>query len=222
EWAQRRRRALDATWSGAHGALNGAFRSASATVDALGPVGRSTYTPSVTYPTAWPATDLSRALTEVAKLIKADVGTEVITIDFGDWDMHDGYGTLDWGRMMTLVGAFAASVSAFLQDLGPLRSRVTVATISEFGRRLVENGNRGLDHGWGNMMLLFGGRVEGGRYHGNWPGLGQPQGSDPDLHVTTDYRQILGEIVHRSFPGKAVSQVFPGLVYDPLGVIRTS
>lgn len=221
-WSTRRRRALDTAWSDTGGPLGDAYRSAATTVDTLAPVGRSTYTPSVTYPSNWPAGDLSRALKEVAKLVKADVGTQVVSIDFGDWDMHDGYGTLDWGRMMTLVTAFASAMSAFLQDLGPLRSKVTVATMSEFGRRLKENGNRGLDHGWGNMMLLMGAGVRGGRYHGTWPGLAQPAGADPDLHVTTDYRQVLGEIVHHRFPDKSVSQVFPGLVYDPIGVMGTT
>ncbi len=120
----------------------------------------------------WPATGLSDALKDTARLIKADVGTEVVSIDYGSWDMHADYGGTTSGNMQNMVGGFARSVDAFLRDLGPLRSRVTLVTISEFGRRVAENGNRGLDHGWGNMMLLMGAGVQGGRYYASWPGLG--------------------------------------------------
>ena len=92
-----------------------------------------------------------------------------------------------------------------------------MVTISEFGRRTVENGNNGLDHGWGNMMLVLGAGVRGGRYYGTWPGL--TTGADGDLTVTTDYRQVLGEVVHKRFAGKDVTKVFPALPYAPLGLM---
>ena len=196
-----------------------AARSALSTVSTLGTVAARPYVPATPYPTSWPGTDLSNALKDTAKLIKADIGTEVVSIDFGSWDMHDDYGTLEWGDMQRMTDAFARSVDAFMRDLGPLRSRVTVVTISEFGRRVAENGNRGLDHGWGNMMLLMGGGVRGGRYHGSWPGLGVGSQVEGDLKVTTDYRQVLGEVVHKRFPAKDVTSVFPGLSYAPLGVL---
>jgi uncharacterized protein (DUF1501 family) len=217
-WSTRRKQALQTVWGKASGPLKAGFDATWQTVGTLHPIAAATYTPSVTYPTAWPSGDLSNALMDAAKLIKADIGTQVITVDFGGWDMHSDYGTLQWGRMQTQLGAFAASMSAFLQDLGPLRSKVTVATISEFGRRLEENGNQGLDHGWGNMMLLFGGGVDGGKYHGTWPGLSHGNQHDDDLQVTTDYRQVLAEIVNKRL-GTTVSKVFPGLTYAPIGVL---
>jgi uncharacterized protein (DUF1501 family) len=213
-YAARRRTQLSTMWDGNRGPLGNATRSAMEAVSTLSGIGK--YTPAVAYPTGWPGTDLSNALKDTAALIKADVGTEVVSVDFGSWDMHDDYGTLDWGRMQNMLGAFAASVSAFMQDLGPMRSKVTLVTISEFGRRVGPNGNGGLDHGWGNMMLLMGGGVRGG-YHARWPGLDNL--TDGDLSVTTDYRQVLGEIVSKRFPDKSVASVFPGLVQDPLGVM---
>lgn len=219
-WAAKRRTQLSTTWGAAGGALGTAARSALATVDTAAPVASKAYSPSVAYPREWPATDLSDALKDTAQLIKADVGTEVVSIDYGSWDMHDGYGTLDWGSMVRMVDGFARCLDAFLRDLGPLRSKVTVVTISEFGRRVAENGNRGLDHGWGNMMLVLGGGVRGGRYHGTWPGLASGSLVEGDLAVTTDYRQVLGEIVHERFPDKDVTKVFPGLAYAPIGVLR--
>ncbi len=204
EFAERRRAQLDLMWGGGEGVpIFDAYRSARRTVDAMAPVASQPYTPAdgVTYPDAWPASDLAAALRDTAHLIKADVGTEVVSIDYGSWDMHSDYGTTEWGEMQSMLGGLAAVLSAFLRDLGPdLRSRVTVVTISEFGRRLMENGNRGLDHGWGSMMLLAGGGVAGGRYHARWPGLGDGRQGDADLAVTTDYRDVLGEIVAGRFP----------------------
>jgi uncharacterized protein (DUF1501 family) len=191
-------------------------------VGELAPVAAKAYTPTVAYPRDFPATGLSDALKDTAHLIKADIGTEVVTIDYGSWDMHTDYGTEAWGNMQRMVDGLAKVVSAFMQDVGPLRSRVTVVTISEFGRRVVENGSRGFDHGWGNMMLLMGGGVAGGKYYGQWPNLDANSLRDGDLKVTTDYRNVLGEVVSARFPDRSASSVFPGLVYAPLGVMRAS
>jgi uncharacterized protein (DUF1501 family) len=218
-YSARRRTQLDTVWGKASGPLGTAARSALTTVRELAPVVNATYKPSVVYPTSWPATGLSDALKDSAQLIKADVGTEVVTIDYGSWDMHSDYGTTEYGNMQNMVGGFARVVSAFMRDLGPLRSRVTLVTISEFGRRVPENGNRGLDHGWGNMMLLMGGGVRGG-YYADWPGLGRDSLEDGDLQVTTDYRNVLGELVSTRFPRRPATSVFPGLAYRPLGVMR--
>ena len=220
-YASRRRAQLNTVWGNAPGPLGAAARSALTTVRELGPVVNATYRPSVVYPDAWPATGLSDALKDTAHLIKADVGTEVVTIDYGSWDMHSDYGTTEYGSMQNMVGGFARTVSAFLRDLGPLRSRVTLVTISEFGRRVAENGNRGLDHGWGNMMLVMGGGVRGGRYYASWPGLGSGALQDGDLAVTTDYRNVLGEVVSNRFPTRSATSVFPGLTYRPVGLMAT-
>lgn len=219
-WAAARRRQLQLMWGSSTAPLARAASTALAAADALGTVGAQSYTPAVTYPSDWPGKNLADALRDTARLVKADIGTEVVTVDFGSWDMHQGYGNQEWGSMIDMVDGFARCLDAFLRDLGELRSRVTVVTISEFGRRVAENQNWGLDHGWGNAMLLAGGGVKGGQYHGRWPGLGTSTSVDDDLQVTTDYRQVLGEVVHTRFPDRAVSQVFPGLPYSPIGVMR--
>lgn len=221
-WAARRRQQLDMVWGSADGPLGTAGRSALDAVDRLAPVVATPYTPSngVTYPTSWPASDLSAALKDTARLIRADIGTEVVSIDFGSWDMHSDYGTLEWGSMQSMVAGLAGALNAFLRDLGGLRSKVTVVTISEFGRRVAENGNRGLDHGWGNMMLLMGAAVKGGQYYGQWPGLADGSLIDGDLRVTTDYRDVLGEVVTSRFPDRSIGAVFPGLSPRPLNLMR--
>ena len=142
----------------------------------------------------------------------------MVSIDFGSWDMHSDYGTIEWGEMQNMLVPFAAVLDAFLRDLGAAALRVTVVTISEFGRRIHENGNRGLDHGWGNMMLLAGGGVNGGQYYGTLARARHRQEVDDDLRVTTDYRSVLGEIVRSRFPDRSLATVFPGLPYAPLGI----
>lgn len=218
----RRMRQLRTAWAGAKGPLATAARAALDTTQRASSVAATTYKPrnGVTYPTAWPGRDFADALQDTAQLIRSDLGTEIVSIDFGSWDMHADYGNADGGAMTTMVHAFASGLDAFLRDLGGLRSRVTVVTISEFGRRLGENGNRGLDHGWGNVMLLAGAGVRGGRYHGRWPGLGPSALTEGDLAVTTDYRDVLAEVLQRRFPQRSVGKVFPGLRHTPVGVMR--
>jgi uncharacterized protein (DUF1501 family) len=221
-WGQRRRNQLDRMWSGGAGQpLYDAYRSAISTVAKVAPVAASKYAPSsgVTYPTTWPAGDLSTAMEDTAQLIKADLGTDVIAIDYGSWDMHSDYGTTAYGRMQSMTGGLAGVLDAFMRDLGALRSRVTLVTISEFGRRIDENGNRGLDHGWGNMMLVAGAGVKGGKYYADWPGLGDVSNRDADLQVTTDYRNVFAEIITRRFPNRSTAAVFPGLTYSPVGLM---
>ena len=110
----------------------------------------------------------------------------------------------------------ADSLAAFLTDLGPWADKVTVVTISEFGRRVQENASGGTDHGYGNVMFLAGAGVKGGTYYGTWPGLSN--NLDGDLLVTTDYRSVLSEIVVSRF-GASPAAVFPGFVRSPVGVM---
>jgi uncharacterized protein (DUF1501 family) len=216
-WASRRRRQLELSWDPA--SMLGLPGSEALRVsDISGGLASAPASP-VKYPQDVYGKDLGEALADSAQLIRANVGAQVINIDHGTWDMHSAYGSPVFGRMKDMVGGLARALDAFMRDLGDLRSRVTVVTISEFGRRVAENGNGGLDHGWGNVMLLAGAGVRGGRYHGSWPGLGATKMVDGDLKVTTDYRNVFAEVISRSFPDRPLSSVFPGLTYAPLGLM---
>ena len=145
----------------------------------------------------------------------------MIAIDAGNWDLHTSYGTISWGTMQYNIDGLAQSLAAFFDDLGAAAQRVTVVTISEFGRRVAENGSQGFDHGWGNMMLVAGAGVKGGQYYGSWPGLDPAALSDGDLKVTTDYRNVLGEIVAAASPTARCPAV-PGPVLRPLGFMKSA
>jgi uncharacterized protein (DUF1501 family) len=114
----------------------------------------------------------------------------------------------------------AISLAAFAKDLGSAMAKVTLVTLSEFGRRVAQNGSNGLDHGHGNAVLLLGGGVNGGKVYGRWPGLAPTHLVAGDLAGTTDYRTVLAEILQRRCQLGSVSGVFPGFQYSPLGVVR--
>jgi uncharacterized protein (DUF1501 family) len=215
--ATRRYASLASAWNGFSGPLANGATEALNISKGPGQQLKNAADSAVAYPTVWNASPFAEPLKNAAKLIRADLGTDVIAIDAGNWDLHTNYGTLQWGSMQSNVDGLAQSLKAFFDDLDTLRSRVTVVTISEFGRRVSENGSQGFDHGWGNMMLVAGAGVNGGQYYGNWPGLDTNSLSDGDLKVTTDYRNVLGEIVGKRFPDRSVPGLFPGLSYDPVG-----
>ena len=153
--------------------------------------------------------DFGQRLQQIARLIKADVGVEVAFADIGGWDHHSN----ETGQLTTQLRQFGASLAAFTQDLGDKMEDVVLVTMSEFGRTAAENGNAGTDHGHGNVMMVLGGGVRGGQLYGEWPGLEPEQLYERrDLAVTTDFRDVLGELVNGHL-GQKVDQVFPG--YTP-------
>ena len=96
----------------------------------------------------------------------------------------------------------------------------TIVTMSEFGRRVAQNGSNGVDHGHGSAMLVLGGGIRGGRVYGRWPGLAPKQLEDGDLRVTTDYRDVLGELIRRRLGGRSLNEVFPDHRPRELGLAR--
>ena len=96
-------------------------------------------------------------------MIRGDVGTQVLTVDHGDWDHHTDLGTLERGPHGAPGQLPATNLAAFMTDLGHPPRKVTVVVLSEFGRRVKENANQGLDHGYGNVMFVLGAGVAGGR-----------------------------------------------------------
>ena len=209
EWGAGRRASLHTLWDGGSTPLTAAMRITAEAVDDFAPV-HDTADTSASYPD----TDLARGLAVAARMIRGDVGIRVLTLDQGDWDMHTNLGTLAWGGMIRNAEEFAGAISAFFADLGDQRPKVTLVALSEFGRRIAENANYGLDHGYGNAMWAFGAGVRGGRYYGSFPTLSNTL--DADLLVTTDYRNVLADVVEARF-GASSAAVFPGLARARVG-----
>jgi uncharacterized protein (DUF1501 family) len=167
---------------------------------------------------------LSSAMRDVARLIKAKVGLQIACIDYGDWDMHVGLGPAntsgniggsDDNWMRDHLDELAKALAAFATDLGTAGMQdVTLVTLTEFGRRVEENGDHGVDHGYGTSVLLMGGGVAGGQVHlnGPWPTLADNKLIDGDLNATTDYRSVLSEVLSKRCRVTAggLSSIFPG------------
>ena len=119
---------------------------------------------------AYPNNPLGNSLKQIAQLIKSDVGLEVAFADVGGWDTHAGEGGAQ-GQLANNLRHFSDAIAAFTRDLGSRMGDVVLVTMSEFGRTVRENGNRGTDHGHANFMLVLGGGVKGGKVYGKWPGL---------------------------------------------------
>jgi uncharacterized protein (DUF1501 family) len=104
--------------------------------------------------------------------------------------------------------------------MGDRMADVVLVTMSEFGRTAHENGNRGTDHGHANCMFVLGGPVKGGKVYGHWPGLQKEQLYESrDLALTTDFRDVLGELVARHLGNPALTEVFPGYEPNFVGVV---
>jgi uncharacterized protein (DUF1501 family) len=158
----------------------------------------------------YPRGPLAQALKQTAQLIKADLGVEVAFADIGGWDTHVNQGSTQ-GQLAARLTDFSQSISAFWTDLGSLADSTVLVTMSEFGRTARENGNRGTDHGHANVMFVLGGPVRGGRVYGKWPGLSADRLYEGrDLALTTDFRQVIGEVVDRHLGNKNLNAVFPG------------
>ena len=158
----------------------------------------------------YPRTPFGNSLLQIAQLIKAGVGLEIAFTDVGGWDTHVNQGNAR-GQLANLLQQFSSGLAAFYQDLGQRMDDVVVLTMSEFGRTVRENGNRGTDHGHANAMFVLGNSVRGGQVYGKWPGLKTDQLYEGrDLALTTDFRDVFGEIAARHLGATDLKSVFPG------------
>jgi uncharacterized protein (DUF1501 family) len=163
----------------------------------------------------YPRSPYGQALQQIAQLLKANVGVEVAFADVGGWDTHVNQGSSQ-GQLAGRLDDFSRGIAALTTDLGDRMADTVVLTMSEFGRAVAENGNRGTDHGHGNAMFVIGGDVRGGRVYGKWPGLSQDKRFEGrDLAVTTDFRDVFGEIVVRHLGVTDARPIFPGYAISP-------
>jgi uncharacterized protein (DUF1501 family) len=171
----------------------------------------------------YPRSPFGQALQEIARLAKADVGLEVAFAESGNWDHHVNEGAAD-GQIAQRLDDLSRGIAALAADLGDRLADTVILTMSEFGRAVAENGNRGTDHGHGNAIMAIGGGVKGGQVYGRWPGLRDDQRFEGrDLAVTTDFRDVFGEIVtgHLGLSPDALTRVFPGhRPSAPLNIIK--
>jgi len=152
---------------------------------------------------------VGKRLQSIAKVLKAGAGLEIAGVDVGGWDDHANQGSVE-GNHHTRLASLSGGIASFCEDLGDQIDKTTIVIMTEFGRTVRENGNNGTDHGHGGGMFVIGGGVRGGRIFGDWKGLGSGalyQGRD--LPVTTDFRDVMAEILNGTFGFKAPQGFFP-------------
>ena len=77
------------------------------------------------------------------------------------------------------------------KNLGPTYEDTLIVTLTEFGRKIEQNGSNGTEHGYGTAVLIMGGLVKKAQVYSDWPGLNRKYLFEgQDLNSTTDARSI--------------------------------
>ncbi len=143
-------------------------------------------------------------------------------IDVGGWDTHVGQGAAT-GYLASRLDELGRGVAAFADELGQAAWRDTVVVVlSEFGRTMRENGNRGTDHGHGSVHWVLGGSLAAGPVAGEQvPVEARTMFQNRDWPVLNEYRSVLGGLLSRQFAltPSQLDRVFPGARPRELGLI---
>ncbi|MGN6564349.1 MAG: DUF1501 domain-containing protein [Thermomicrobiales bacterium] len=172
----------------------------------------------------YPNTGFARGLQMIAKLINADLGTRIFHITIGGFDTHAGQSRTH-GLLLKTV---AEGAQAFLRDIEGFgrADDVMLMTFSEFGRRVMENGSQGTDHGTAAPLYIMGGGMNPGVF-GDAPSLADLD-SNGDLKFKLDFRSVYGTLVQDWLGGDTTNIIgagsFPriGFVRAPASTSRAS
>lgn len=173
---------------------------------------------------SYPDDDFGSGLREIARLVKAHVGLEAACVDLGGWDTHFFQGAAN-GLQAGQIDLLGRGLAAFDADLGHERERITVVVMTEFGRRVYENGSLGTDHGRGFAMMILCSRINGGKVFGSKPDLNAEDETllaPGGLKITCDYRSVLAEVLAGVMGNRDVRHVFPGFQPQPVGLINNA
>ena len=210
-----RRMSVEAMYDNAQEPLAGAAASSLATIDLLDTIDFANYTPE--NGAVYEDLPFANGLKSVAAILKAGVGLEAAHLDFQGWDHHSAMGPIN-GLLATMLGELSRALEAFYLDMLGLIDDTVVVVMSEFGRRIAENGSAGTDHGHGNCMYVIGGHIAGGQVLTQWPGLSNT--GNGDLDITIDYRDILAEILEQRLGASPtqLDDVFPNHTRTSWGI----
>nr|WP_295923322.1 DUF1501 domain-containing protein [uncultured Dyadobacter sp.] len=168
----------------------------------------------------YPKSALGNALKQIAQLIKMDIGLEIAFAESGGWDTHFNQGTQN-GVFARNAADLANCIAAFWTDLEVFRERVTVMTMTEFGRTVKQNGTGGTDHGRASCNFILGSEVNGGIVHGKIPELAiENLEDDRDLPVTTDFRAVFSEVAGAALGIHHNKLLFPEWNGTKIGVMK--
>ena len=169
------------------------------------------------------------------------LGLRTVSMEYGGWDSHAGQREvnddfdlndpnyqrgIENGFKDIFGGQFGASpsnpnalhggYSALWKNLTQAdRNKIVLTVAGEFGRQIRDNGDRGTDHGAGNLMLVISDQVRGGIYGEMFPDDEIDKYDDeslnsPDIDPRTDIDYLFSAVSNWVVPGSANS-VFPRL-----------
>ena len=145
--------------------------------------------------------DMLRTADAAAQLLAMEDGPRVAVIESQGWDTHQD----QHKRLSRLLGDVDRAVLTLKIGLAQHWDNTVILVVSEFGRMVAENANRGTDHGTGGLVMMAGGAVKGGRVAGDWPGL-----SGRALHDGRDLK-----------PVNSIEAVFKTILMTHLGISDT-
>jgi uncharacterized protein (DUF1501 family) len=155
-----------------------------------------------------------------ARLLADPAGPRIAVLDLGGWDTHAGQAF----RLAAQLRQLDAVFTALKTGLGAAWADTLVIAATEFGRTVAANGTGGTDHGTASAALLAGGRVAGGKVHGDWPGLARLH-EDRDLLPTTSLNALFAGAVAGLYgldPDQVVRRVFAAAPARALaGLVQT-
>jgi len=97
-------------------------------------------------------------------------------------------------RSLCLVNS-SQTTYELIKDDPAHQDLVTLMTMTEFGRTVKQNGNRGTDHGRASCNFILGKDVQGGIVYGDVKELAKENLEDGrDLAVTTDFRTVFSAV----------------------------
>jgi uncharacterized protein (DUF1501 family) len=149
----------------------------------------------------------------LAQIMNKDPRVALAFMALGGWDTHVNQ-SAQLARNLEQLGKGLATLQT---TLGSTYADTTILVMSEFGRTVHENGDRGTDHGHGNVMWLTGGGIRGGKVYGDWQGLTSDRlYQERDLAITTDFRDVIATVLerHLQLSDSKLAQILPS--YQPL------
>lgn len=160
--------------------------------------------------TPFPGGELSSHLQDIARIIKAGIDIPVMVTESNGWDTHVGQGAED-GILSGCINDLSESLDCFVTEIGEKIEDVTVVTVTEFGRTVFENGNKGTEHGKGTCMFVLNGNLKRKNIIADWKDL-KPENlfEEREIPITTDYRAVFSEILSGQLGIKDLEKVFPG------------
>ncbi len=155
----------------------------------------------IAYPTE---NQLATALASIVRTIAGGLSTQMFIVNVGNYDTH----TNQLVTQANLHKQFADALYAFQRDIEAfgLDKRISLMTISEFGRRVSSNGV-GTDHGSAAPHFIMGTNVNGG-FFGHDPNLTDLD-SAGNLKMEYDFRQIYASVLSQWF-GASETDISPG------------